>query len=85
MEGNGKGIQRPSFPPPWEEVAMGIHKFLTYEGIHIMVFVYNFKLMIHLRHSKLINLPYFLLKTLEVTNRTTKVGNNLKIVSMAMN
>ena len=54
------GIAITSLPPPWDTVSFGIQKFLTCEGRYTILYHYHFKLLAHLRHGHLINIPYFL-------------------------
>ena len=60
LQQKGHGIPRTSLPPPWDIVALGIQKFLTCEGRYTILYHYHFKIIAHLRHGHLINIPYFL-------------------------
>lgn len=57
----GMGIDRLSLPQPWADVSLYLIKYITCKGRATIVFNYHFPLLNHLRHQKLINLPYFLL------------------------
>ena len=60
LQQRGHGIARILLPPHWDTVALGIQKFLTCEGRYIVLFHYHFRLLSHLRHGHLMNIPYFL-------------------------
>jgi hypothetical protein len=60
MQQRGHGIVGISLPPPWDTVALGIEKFLTCEGSYTVLFHCHFRLLSHLRHRHLMNIPYFL-------------------------
>jgi hypothetical protein len=60
LQQRGHGIARISLPPPWDIVALGIQKFLTCEGRYTVPFHYHFRILSHLRHRHLMNIPYFL-------------------------
>ena len=60
IQQRGHGIARISLPPPSDTVALGIPKFLTCEGRYTILFHYHFRLLYHLRHRHLMNIPYFL-------------------------
>lgn len=72
----GKGVQRMSLPNPWSEVAYFVRKYFTCEGRHSLLFGYHFKLLTHLRHQRLLNLPYFLLRSLQSMSHNVKHTNN---------
>ena len=60
LQQNGHGIARTLLPPPRDKVTLSIQKFLTREGRYTILYHYHFKLLAHLRHGHLINVPYFL-------------------------
>ena len=60
LQQKGHGIARTLLPPPWDTVALGIQKFLTREGRYTILYHYHFKLLSHLQHGHLMNIPYFL-------------------------
>lgn len=60
LQHNGHGIAQASLLPPWDTIALGIQKFLTCKGRCTILYHYHFRLLAHLRHGQLINIPYFL-------------------------
>jgi hypothetical protein len=60
LQQRGHGISRILLPPPWDIVSLGIQKFLTCEGRYTILFHYYFRLLSHLEHKHLMNIPYFL-------------------------
>lgn len=60
LQQRGHGISRILLPPPWDTVALGVQKFLTCEGRYTILFHYHFRLLSHLQHKLLMNIPYFL-------------------------
>ena len=61
LEKKGRGIDRLSLPHPWEDVSLGLIKYITWVGISTIVFNYHLPLLNHLRHQQIINLPFYLL------------------------
>ena len=61
LEKKGKGTDRMPLPHPWEDVALGLIKYITYEGRSMIVLNYHFPLLNHLRHHQRIKLPFYLL------------------------
>ena len=59
-----KGVPRSWLIHPWDEVAYIIQKFLTYEVIFSIIYLYHIKLIHHLNGDCEINIPYFLLQSL---------------------
>lgn len=50
-----------SLHPPWPKVTEFIKHYLTCEGRYQVVYQHEFVLMSHLRHGRLVNIPYYLL------------------------
>ena len=61
IEHKGRGISLHSLPHPWPTVAKFIKHYLTCEGRYQVVYQHDFVLMNHLRHGRLVNIPYYLL------------------------
>lgn len=57
LQQRGHGIARISLPPPSDTVALGIQKFLTCKGRYTILFHYHFRLLSHLQHGLLMNIP----------------------------
>ena len=51
LEKKGRGIDRLSLPHPWEDVSLGLIKYITFEGRSKIVFNYHFPFLNHLRHK----------------------------------
>lgn len=61
-----------SLPHPWEDISFFIRKFITCEGHFWIIFNYCFPLLAHLRIGRLINLPHYLLKSLQHMAKVVK-------------
>jgi hypothetical protein len=61
IEPEGWGVRLSSFPPPWMKVAKFIKHYLTCKGRYQVVYQSDFVLLSHLRHVRLVNIPYYLL------------------------
>ena len=67
LHGTSKGGLRSSLAEPWKHITPCIKKHLTCEGRHQLKYNCHFLLLIHLRHCRYVNIPYFLLWSLERT------------------
>ena len=61
VELKGRGVGLHSLPPPWPKVVEFIKHYLTCEGHYQVVYQHDFVLISHLRHGRLVNIPYYLL------------------------
>ena len=61
VENKGCGISLHSLPRPLPIVAEFIKHYLTCKGHYQVVYQHDFVLMNHLRHGRLVNIPYYLL------------------------
>ena len=57
----GRGVGLHSLPPPWPKVDEFVEHYLTCEGRYQVVYQHDFVLLNHLRHGKLVKIPYYLL------------------------
>ena len=55
----GRGIELQSLPHPWDQVAVFLKKYITYEGRYKTVYYSEFPLLSHLHHINLLNVPFF--------------------------
>ena len=53
-----RGIALESLPHPWNQVAIFLKKYITYEGRYQTVYFSKFPLLSHLRHGNLLNMPF---------------------------
>ena len=60
----GQGADVNSLPEPWGKVAEFVKRYITCEGRYQVVYFSDFILLSHLRHQKFINIPYYLLHSL---------------------
>lgn len=60
LQGSSKGDLRNSLAKPWKHINLCIQKYLTYEGRHQLLYGYHFQLLVHMRHERYVNVPYFL-------------------------
>jgi len=65
VETKGRGVALRSLPPPWSKVAEFFKQYFTCEGRYQVVYQHDFVLLNHLRHGRLINMPYYLLSCLK--------------------
>jgi hypothetical protein len=65
IEPKGRGVRISSLPPPWPKVAKFVKYYLTFEGRYRVVYQHDFVLLSHLRHNRLVNIPYYLLGCLK--------------------
>jgi hypothetical protein len=65
IEPKGRGVRLSLLPPPWPKFAKFVKHYLTYEGRYQVVYQYDFVMLSHLRHARLVNIPYYLLGCLK--------------------
>ena len=53
-----------SLPRPWNQVAIFLEKYITYEGRYQTVYHSEFPLLSHLHHRALLNIPFYLFNDL---------------------
>ena len=68
----GKGIHLEKFKPEWKEAIGIVQSYITCEGIFTLVFKYHIRFLQHLNQQSKMNLPFFLLKSLQ------KMSNKIK-------
>eukprot|EP01018_Ginkgo_biloba_P005442 Gb_21171 [translate_table: standard] len=68
------GIAKESLPKPWDRVAMQVMKYLTLEGKFHKLFRYHIAIVNSMRNKKNVNIPLFLLKSMEKFVRAVKAG-----------
>jgi hypothetical protein len=76
IEDGKKGLKHISLCHPWPTIAYFMQKYLNCEGRYSLLFFYHFKLFSHLRHQWLINIPYFLLKSLQLKTHNMRGTKN---------
>jgi hypothetical protein len=64
VQTKGRGADVSSLPEPWGKVSEFVKRYITCEGRYQVVYFSDFILLSHLRHQKLINIPYYLLHSL---------------------
>jgi hypothetical protein len=60
----GKGIKRSWLKNEWNEVLKMVQRYITYEGRFSIILLYHMRFLFHLFGDKIMNLPFFLLKSL---------------------
>lgn len=65
VEPKGRGVAFHSLPLPWPTVAEFVKHYLTCEGRYQVVYQHDFMLLNHLRHGRLLNMPYYMLGCLK--------------------
>jgi hypothetical protein len=76
VEPKGRGVRLSSLPPPWPKVTEFVKHYLTCEGRYQVVYQYDFVLLSHLRHARLVNIPYYLLGCLRNMSHYCKKAKN---------
>jgi hypothetical protein len=74
----GRGADVNSLPEPWGKVAEFVKRYITCEGRYQVVYFSDFILLSHLRHQKFINIPYYLLHSLNNMAHFVKKSKNPK-------
>ena len=64
VQSSRRGIALHSLPWPWDQVAIFLKKYITFEGRYQTVYNSERPLLSHLRHGTLLNIPYYLLHDL---------------------
>lgn len=72
VEPKGRGVALHSLPPTWPKVAEFVKHYLTREGRYQVVYQHDFVLLNHLRHGRLLNMPYYLLRCLKNMSHYSK-------------
>ena len=75
------GVARSWIKSPWDELAYLIQKYVTCEGRFSLVFLYHIRILQHLNHEKNIDMPYYLLHSLQKMSMKVK-KNKIKERSM---
>ena len=57
----GQGTALETLSLPWDQVALFLKKYITYEPRYRVIYSYDFVFLSHLCHGALINIPYYLL------------------------
>jgi hypothetical protein len=64
VQTKGRGVDVSSLPEPWGKVSDFLKRYITCERRYQFVYFSDFILLSHLRHQKIINIPYYLLHSL---------------------
>ena len=70
------GVARSWLKSPWDELAYLIQKYVTCEGCFNLVFLYHIRILQHLNQKKLIDMPYYLLHSLQKMSMQVKKNKN---------
>ena len=70
------GIARSWLKSPWDEIAYLIKKYITCEGLFSLIFLYHIRILQHLNQEKLLNMPYYLLHSLQKMSIQVKKNKN---------
>ena len=65
VQRKARGVALETLPRPWDQVTIFLKRCITYEGRYKVVYIYDFFLTSHLRHHRLINMPFFLSQNLQ--------------------
>ena len=58
-----RGVALETFPRPWDQVVIFLKRYIACEGRYRVVYIYDFVLLSHLRHGRLINMSFYLSHT----------------------
>ena len=58
VQRGGCGIALESLPCPWNQVAIFLKKYITYEGRYQIVYFSEFPLLSQILHGDLLNMPF---------------------------
>ena len=72
--GHGKALE--SLPRLWDQFSIFLKKYITYEGMYQIVYLCEFPLLSHLHHGNLLNMPFYLLKTLHYMDGFVRTTEN---------
>jgi hypothetical protein len=78
VQTKGRGVDVNSLPDPWGKVTEFVKRYITCEGRYQVVYFFDLILLLHLRHQEFINIPYFLLHSLNNMAHFVKKSNNPK-------
>jgi hypothetical protein len=78
VQTKGRGVDINSLPEPWGKVVEFLKRYISCEGRYQVVYFSDFILLSHLRHKKLINIPYYLLQSLHNMARFVKKSKSPK-------
>jgi hypothetical protein len=70
------GVARSWIKSPWDELAYLIQKYVTCEGRFSLVFLYHIRILQHLNQEKRIDMPYYLLHSLQKMSMLVKKNKN---------
>ena len=65
VQRRSRGVALDTLPRLWYQVATFLKRYITCEGRYKVVYIYNFVLLSHLFHHRLINMPFYLSQTLQ--------------------
>jgi hypothetical protein len=72
----GIGFDCRSLPHPWEEVVVFIQCYFTCEGCYDIIYFQHIRPLDHLCRNWLINMPYFLFKTIKTMEALAQRDKN---------
>jgi uncharacterized membrane protein YcgQ (UPF0703/DUF1980 family) len=64
VQTKSRGEDVSSLPEPWGKVSKFVKRYITCKGRYQVIYFSYFILLSHLRHQKLINIPYYLIHSL---------------------
>lgn len=70
------GVSRSWLKSPWDEIAYLVQKYVTCESRFSLVFLYHIRILQHLNQEKLIDIPYYLLQSLNKMSAQVKKNKN---------
>ena len=60
-----RGVALETLPIPWDQVTTFLKRYITCEGRYKVVYIYDFILLSHLFHHRLINMTFYLSQTIQ--------------------
>jgi len=76
-----KGLPQSAMIRKWQDLLFILQKFVIGEGRYTLEFVYHLWLLFHFESGKLINFPYYLLRSLEKMTKGMQSGNASQVAN----
>ena len=63
-------------PRPYDQVVVFLNKNITCEGRYQIVYIFEFILLSHLCHGRLLNIPFYILRSLQIMAQYVKASRH---------
>ena len=65
VQRRSRGVALETLARPWDQVVIFLKRYITYEERYKVFYIYDFVLLSHLRHHRIINMSFFLSQNLK--------------------